>query len=361
MPPAGRGRGRVRPQGGQGGAPAPILPFLFSPAGRTVPVVLYVGRGGPQGPADNASAVGIPSSCGLVLRMSFVPWVKLPLGPDGIERVALSHFQFFRLFGWRCSVGPSAADKAAAGRVHMFNCRLSADAWSRILSAAVEAGLLERPCHSMKAWEASLSALVLPPEALQLRATDWVLADSLVIPQAGGDADLIARMSYLRFLSLATLALMEDAQDRQRPLRDFAYLVGAFGPCLSQLARENEVAPLHLTCQQLRDHLCARSIPDGQATAALKRALPEMRLPPMLQALSVSAEELASELMDALQYTTATQRVAVEQRRIQLMGERCKPLCLTYLCTQQFAPLVSGSLCLGQRPDCRQRLVTQEG
>lgn len=323
MPPAGRGRGRGGRGRGARGAPAPVLPFLFSPAGRTVPVLVHLGRGGVQGPASNLSAVGIPASCGLVARLSFVPWIKMPPVPDGIERVTLSHSQLFRLVGWKCTVGPTVADRAAADRVHVFNCRISADAWSRILSSLVDSKLLELPCHTYMAFEASLMALtVTDPRALQLSAADWVLGDPFVVPPAGNDADLVARMAYLRFLSLATLTLLEDRASFQTPLKDFAYLVGALGPCLSQAAREDEVAPLHFSCQQLRDQVCTRATPDGQAAIGLKRILPDLRLPPMLRPLSISHEELSSELLDSIQYTHAAQRAAVEQRRIQILGER---------------------------------------
>lgn len=323
MPPAARGRGRGRGRGAPALAPAPVQ-VLFSPPGRSVPVLLYVGANGVQGAADNAGLIGIPVATGLVSRLSFVPWLPPAVGPDGIHRVALSSCQMTRLFLGRCRVGPSAADRQAASRANVFTCRLTADAWSRILSALVDNGLLDLPCHTLELFEQSLANLSLTDEnPLRLSAGDWAFSDALVVPAAAVDQEMHDRLAYLRFLSLASVSFLEDVSKQGRTLHSFSYLAGAVGPCFSQRARESELAPVHFLGQQLRDHICSRGVPDGQAAFGLKRMLPDLVLPAMLRALTIDLGELSSELLDAITYATPARRAGVEQRRISVLGARC--------------------------------------
>lgn len=321
MPPVGRGRGRGR---GRGAAVAPPpRPFLFSPAGRSVPVILSVGLGGAAGPADPFSLVGVPTDSGLVARLRFVRWLPPAAGPDGVNRVALASCHMMRLFLSRCQVGPSAADRQAAGQASVFTGRLSADAWSRILSTFVDNGLLDQPCHTLDLFEQSLANLiVVDPTPLQLLATDWVPADAFVVPAAAADQELHDRMAYLRFLNLASVAFLEDKGRPAQPLRAFCYLAGAVGPCYSQPARENELGPMHFIVQRLRDHVCARTVPDAQAAFGLKRLLPDLVLPAALRALTIDQEELSAELLDAIEYVTPARRAVVEQRRLYILGAR---------------------------------------
>lgn len=322
MPPAGRGRGRGRGRGGGAPVPGP-MPFLFSPAGRSVPVILYVGVGGVQGAADNTGLVGVPAASGLATRLTFVRWLPPALGPDGVNRVALASCHMMRLFISRCRVGPSAADRQAAGQASIFTGRLNADAWSRILSTFVDNGLLDQPCHTLELFEQALANVVLVDESpLQLLAGDWVPADALVLPNAAANQDLYDRLSYARFLSLASVSFLEDKAKPNQYLRSFGYLAGAVGPCFSQAAREGELAPMHYLIQQLRDHVCGRNVPDGQAAFGLKRLLPDLALPAMLRPLTVDFDEMSSELLDAIAYSSPARRAGVEQRRMYLLGAR---------------------------------------
>lgn len=322
MPPAARGRGRGRGRGGG----APVLrpmPFLFSPAGRSVPVILHVGLGGSQGAADNVGLVGLPAATGLVARLTFVRWLPQAIGPDGVNRVAIASCHMMRLFISRCKIGPSAADRQAASQASIFTGRLSADAWSRILSTFVDNGLLDQPCHTLELFEQALAKLALADEnPLQLLAGDWVPADALTLPNAVANQDLYDRLSYVRFLSLASASFLEDTMKPGQFLQSFGYLAGAVGPCFSQAAREDELAPMHYLIQQLRDHVCGRNVPDGQAAFGLKRLLPDLTLPAMLRPLTVDLEEMSSELLDAIAYSTPVRRAGVEQRRLYLLGAR---------------------------------------
>lgn len=327
MPPAGRG-GRGGRGGGLGPPAGPALPppnpFLFSPAGRSVPVMLHVGLGGIAGAADNTSMVAIPADSDVVSKTQFAPWQATPPAPDGVARVVLTSSQMTRMFLWRCSVGGTAADRAVAARMHVFNGRLNADAWSRILSALLDNGLFAEAFNDWDSFEAAMGGLVLAnPADLQLNGADWVPGDDLVVPPQAQDRDLHDRMSYLRFLTLATVSFMEDLTHANRPLESYCYLAGAIGPCFSQPFREDEMATLHFVTQQLRDIVCSRATPDGQAAFGLRRSLPALKLPPMLRSVSVSIDDLSTEMLDAIQYLNPAQRVAVEQRRIDILGTRC--------------------------------------
>lgn len=323
MPPAGRGRGRGRGPAGQGPVQAPPVPFLFSQNGRSVPVLLHVGLGGVNGAADNVGLVGIPSASRLVSQMRFVRWMPQPNAPDGVNRVALASCHLMRLFVGRCQVGPSAADRQAAGQANVFTGRLTADAWSRILSTLLDNGLFDSAYDTLEVFEQSLGTLVIAdPTPLQLVAADWAYADALVIPPAAQDQELHDRVAYMRFLSLATVSFLENPLVPNKALYTFGYLAGAVGPCFSQPAREDELAPMHFLVQQLRDHICARAVPDGQATLGLKRVLPDLVLPSALRACFVDAEELTSEFLDAVTYTNPARRAVVEQRRISILGIR---------------------------------------
>lgn len=331
MPPAGRGRGRGRGRD----APAPVLPplpYLFSSHGRSVPVILKVGLGGLAGAADNMSAVGIPANSGLVARLQFVQWIPQPIAPDGVLRVAVATCHLMRLFIGRCSVGPSAADRQAAAQANVFTGRLHAEAWSRILSTLVDNGLLEQPCHSLEAFDKSLMNLELVDTApLQLLASDWVPADALNVPAAADNQELHDRLAYARYLNLASVSFLEDTSRPNRALQSYGYLAGAVGACFSQPAREREMDPMHFVIQQLRDHICARAVPDGQAAFGLKRMLPDLVLPAMLRAVTVNSAELTSEFIDALAYATPTLRASVEQRRLHILGSRQALKCSTDL------------------------------
>lgn len=276
-----------------------------------------------MGPADQIGLVGIPSNSGLVARLSFVRWLPPVTGPDGVNWVAIASCHMMRLFLSRCQVGPSAADRQAAGLASVFTGRLSADAWSRILSTLVDNGLLNQPCHTLDLLEQSLANLtVVDSTPFQLLATDWVPADALVVPAAGADQELHDRMAYLRFLNLASVAFLEDKGRSTQPLLAFSYLAGAVGPCYSQPARENELSPMHFIIQRLRDHVCARAVPDAQAAFGLKRLLPDLVLPAALRALTVDQEELSAELLDAIEYVNPARRAMVEQRRLYILGAR---------------------------------------
>lgn len=298
-------------------------PFLFSPAGRSIPVILCVGLGGVQGAADNVGLVGIPAATGLVARLTFVRWLPQAVGPDGVNRVAIASCHLMRLFISRCRIGPSVADRQAASQMNVFAGRLSADAWSRILSALVDNGLLEKPCHSLELFEQSLADLAIVDESpLLLLASDWAPADALVLPNAAANQDLYDRLAYIRFLSLASISFLEDTTKPNQSLRSFGYLAGAVGPCFSQAAREDELAPMHFLIQQLRDHVCGRGVPDGQAAFGLKRMLPDLTLPAMLRPLTVDSEEMSAELLDSIAYSSPARRAGVEQRRLYLLGAR---------------------------------------
>lgn len=324
MPPAGRGGRGGRGRGaGQGGAPPAPLPFLFSPVGRSVPVMVHVGLGGVVGPADNVGLVAVPSNSLVVIRTPFARWQATPPAPDGIARMALASCQMSRIFLGKCCVGPALGDRAAASQAHPFTARLTADAWSRILSALLDGGLFTETYQMWDPFERALAALeIANPDALHLVAADWAFADALVVPPAVQDQDLHDRMAYLRFLTFGTVTFLEDLSEPSKPLEKFSCLVGALGPCFAQPSRENEMAPLHFVAQQLRDHVCARAVPDGQAAFGLKRLMSEIRLPPVLRPTHASVEDLSSELLDAIQYSTPSQRAAVEQRRINILGAR---------------------------------------
>lgn len=151
-----------------------------------------------------------------------------------------------RLFLGRCRVGPSAADRQAAAQMNIFNGRLSADAWSRIMSTLVDNGLLDQPCHTLEAFDKSPANLSLvDPAPLQLLAGDWVPADALNVPDAAANQELHERMAYMRYLNLATVSFLEDLAQSNRALHSFGYLAGAVGACFSQASPESEMAPMH--------------------------------------------------------------------------------------------------------------------
>lgn len=332
MPPAGRGRGGRGGRGGGGGAPGgnpggppvpAVNPFLFSPAARSVPILLYVGVGGMAGPADNASYVAVPSDSDVVTRTPFAQWKPSPPAPDGIVRSRLTSAQMTRVFLWRCVIGPTPADRNAAAAANPFTGRLGADAWSRVLSSLLDNGLFSRVYNSWDEFEHGMSSLAIADTGpLQLAGNDWVPGDAFVMPPAGADPHLIERMGYLRFLTFATASFLEDPTNLSRPLENFCYLVGALGPCFAQPSREDEMASLHYVAQRLRDFICARAVPDGQAAHGLKRMISEIKLPPMLRLRFTDLEDLSSELLDSIQYANPPQRAAVEQRRIDILGSR---------------------------------------
>lgn len=274
-------------------------------------------------PVTDSSPVAVEAQQALVIRTAFLPWEPFPVVQPAPARCALSTFQMFKVFGSRCRIAASAQARQAAEGINLLNLRLSADAWSRILSCYVDSGLLAENFYDLGSLLEAISRLQLTDDSdLEISDLDWEPGEQFVMPVNAPPQHLLAPLAYL---GSASVALLEDEADRAKPWGLLSDLVGALGPCLTQVARGRPTSSVQLVAQRLRAHLGGASISDGAAALGLKDALPDLKLPLVFRSQSLREADLRSELLDAINYhfSSSHGRPAIEARRVMLLGSRC--------------------------------------
>lgn len=273
-------------------------------------------------PISDASPVAIEAQHALALRTPFLPWAHFPVVGPAPARCSLATFQMAKAFGARCRISSSAPARQAAERVNLLTFRLSADAWSRILSCYVDSGLLAESFSDLSSLSTALTRLQLLNEHdLEIEAADWEPGERFALPQNAPPQHALAPLSYLES---ATVALLQNDAEPNQPWGLLCDLVGALGPCLTQAARARPTSSVQLVAQRLRAHVGGASVSDGAAALGLKDALPDLKLPVVLQSQSLREADLRAELLDAVGYyfSSAQGRAAIEARRVVFLGAR---------------------------------------
>lgn len=105
-----------------------------------------------------------------------------------------------KVFGARCRIAPTAPARQAAEGVNLLTFRLSADAWSRILSCYVDSGLLAENFSDLCSLSEALTRLqLLNEQDLEVDAADWERGEPFVVPAAGAPQQQeLAPLSYLQ-------------------------------------------------------------------------------------------------------------------------------------------------------------------
>ncbi len=269
-------------------------------------------------PAD--TPVYLPDDDLLVVATPFLPWQAAPaVGAGGPTRASLATYQMVKAFGTRCKVSRLPADLTAARAAHLLNLCLTAGFWSRVLTAIRDAGLANGiPIADIRGLRARLRGLNIPPNQLLVVAADWSLAPAFVIPQGAGAAALATRASLtdIRFLSLASIPLLEQNEDPVEPWAIIGELAGAFGAVLTQAARADEIGTLQTAAAHLKAYQ-PRVIADGPLATGLRTFVANNQLPVLLRSASLDSVDLADDLLDGLRYRA--ERAAVEEKRIHLL------------------------------------------
>lgn len=271
-------------------------------------------------PITADSPVFLRANDPLVLATPFLGWNNVQGAP---ARVSLASFQMFRVFASRCRVGQSDNDRETADALSILQVRLSEDAWSRILSCLVDNGLLALQAENFPAFSKMISELdIADATQLEISADDWVAGEIFAIPQ--DQAALSIALQPLAYLSYVTVSLLEGDIQLKLPWENLCYLTGALGPCLTQRSRGQATSSVQLVAQKLRAFLGGTAISDGAAARGLCDALPDLKLPTIFKSTSVREADLRLELLDAIQYHTASEsgRATIETRRVSLLGPR---------------------------------------
>lgn len=273
-------------------------------------------------PISDASPVAIEAQQALVARTPFLPWEPYLGAQPGPARCSLATFQMFKVFGSRCCIAATDRARQAAEGIHLLNLRLSADAWSRILSCFVDSGLLAENFSDLDSFLDAITRLSLVAnQDLEISELDWEPGERFVVPPNAAQNSPLAILSYLES---ASVALLQDDSDPVKPWGLLCDLAGAIGPCLTQAARGRPTSSVQLVAQRLRAHLGGRAVSDGAAALGLKDALPDLRLPLVFRSQSIREADLRTELLDAINYhfSSAQGRAAIEARRVMCLGSR---------------------------------------
>lgn len=330
MPPR-RRRGAPQGRGGRGGpANGPAAPAGL----RNQPVPVYdtsqtahpVMVESQDTPVQADGAIWIDADHALVKHTACLGWKTVPsVQGNTASDAVLTSAQAVSSFLARCFVEDTPQSRAAADNVHPLNFRLSATAWSRILSAYLDSGLLDHPCPDLPSFRKALFGLALVrPQDLAITHADWNLGEALNIPAGDTPAEVEAReiLSPLRFLSLAPVTRLENPIQALPRFGLLVHLIGALGPCLTNDVRQDETAPIHFVVHCLRQAV-GPSMRDGAMAFHLPEIIVSTSLPESLQPHVASPNDLMNEFTDALLYMGSTlARESVEEKRVFLLGRR---------------------------------------
>lgn len=330
MPPRHR-RGAPQGRGGRGGPandPAarngqgnPLLP-VYDTSQVAYPVMVE----SQDTPIQADGAIWVDANHALVKHTACLGWKSVPsIQGNTAADAVLTSAQAVAAFLPRCFVEDTPQSKGAADNAHPLNFRLSATAWSRILSAYLDSGLLNHPCPDLPSLRKAIHELVLVrPQDLAITHTDWNLGEALNIPAGDSPAEASARevLSPLRFLSLASVTRLENPMQALPRFGLLAHLIGAMGPCLTNAVRQDETTPIHFMTHCLRQ-AAGSTMRDGAMAFHLPEVIVSASLPDALQPHMAYPTDLMNEFIDALSYMGSTAaRESVEEKRVFLLGRR---------------------------------------
>lgn len=312
------GRGRAAaPGGGNGQAAANAPVYDTSTTNYTVMVESQ------ETPIQADGAIWVDAASQLVTRTPFLGWKSVPSfrGQTASDAV-LTSAQAVALFLPRCFVEDTPPSKTAADDAHPLNFRLSATAWSRIISVYIDSDLLREQFDDLPSFRKAMAKLTLArPGDLAITHADWKLGEAFVVP--GGDvADAREAMAAIKFLSMVSINRLENQNHTSTPFGFVSALIGALGPCLTNASRLDETSALHFVTHRLKQS-AGPAMRDGAMAFHLPEVISTASLPEALQPHSAGGSELMSEFVDALLYVgAATSREGVEEKRVLLLGRR---------------------------------------
>ena len=205
----------------------------------------------------------------------------------------------------------------AHGPINPLTMKMTAAAWSRILTAIRDSGLNLRTVGNREELHAYIRDNV---PIITIGAADWAAAPPLNL--AGGNAAARAAAGRIRFIGLASVATLEI---QTGPLATIApwtvisKLVGAIGAVGTQAARVDEMSQVQSVGEVLRTN--SRVTTDPAMAKNLRSDLTLATLPKALRAHGASPPELSEEISDAIEYKQSeASRKAIEQKRLHCLS-----------------------------------------
>jgi hypothetical protein len=245
---------------------------------------------------------------------------------NGASRVEVPYTVFQKAFCCKLRTGQLPADKTAAERAHIFNARLSEPkliAWMDALIAAnVFSG--DTPFESDDELQETIRSANMAATDVEVSAAHWALGQQYALPAGAGAAatELRATLRLVRFMSLATVALLEDT-DSDMPWTALATAMSAVGPVFTQQSRGGETSRLQIFASLFRA-FHTNCTTDGALAMALRDIASDTRLPSEIRPLSCNSAELYSAVMDGLYYNVVSKRRKIEERRILRLLEQAR-------------------------------------
>ena len=267
----------------------------------------------PAGPAPAKAPIHLDASDALVTALPWLQWDPAPAA-GGVPRVSLDLSVALSAFAIKCSLDRSPAAMAALAPINILTLRLSANAWSRLLTAVRDSGLLARTIAVLDELHAYIRESV---PIVIIGAVDWQPAPPLAIGM--GNAAARAAATRIRFLGLANIAHLEvtaGALAGSAPWAIIGELSGAFGPVSTEATRRVETSHVQSVGELLRSQSSGGAT-DAALAFNLRSSVTRATMPKVLRSHGASVAEQSEELADGFAYKqSSADRTAVEQKRI---------------------------------------------
>ena len=244
--------------------------------------------------------LGFPQDSPLVTALPCLPWEtnqdkqELPL-----------HLAIFT-FVSHCTLDSQDTIAGSFDHVSALNFNLQADAWTVIINAINESGILNDNFDDIKSFKSKLASYDFHEQAKTIKAAHLHPGEpfhSEIQRRARGE-QVAADPPELRFIALATLPGLTSKTTGT--LSPFARLVGALGHCITQEARAPEMSNVRITAAILRQGIntllgASNGTFDNPILAStLSEFLETITLPAVLQSKGVSESELRLDIIDAI-------------------------------------------------------------
>ncbi len=266
----------------------------------------------PAGPATPESPILVDANDAIVGQLPWLNWA--PAGAvGGLPRVAISHCNALAAFALKCKVDRAPAALAAMNPINPLTLKLTAGAWSRILTAVRDSGLAALQVTVVGELHEYIKEKV---PIVIIGAVDWDPAPAWT---AGNNAAARAASGRVRFLGLANVASLEVQSGRMAttaPWTVICKLAGAMGPVGTQASRLVETSRVQQVAELVRAHGTGGST-DAALALGLRGNVLRAVLPKVLCAHGVTEDEQIEELADGFAYKMSeADRRAIEQKRV---------------------------------------------
>ena len=263
----------------------------------------------------------LDAGCDVVVCTTFLAWVPAPAIGGGPPLAGLSTFQLLWAFGSRLRTAPAPAVVGAVRGASAFTLRISAAAWGRVLDELVLAGVFSGgPIDNYEELQLLIESAVFPtPANVYISNADLALGQPFTLPNGNGAAAVNARamLAQVRYLSLATVALLEDAST-STPWKAVVTVCVCVGGCLTSASRVDETSHMQDFAALFRARR-PECTTDGALARALRTLSSDVRLPLELRPDILTPDALAEAAIDGLNYQSASRRTGIEERRVHLL------------------------------------------